>query len=328
MRERPIPEDVGGSESVDSVLRALMASSEGSSGDPAPKLSAGEVVAARFRVEALAGQGGMGAVYRATDQMGNTTVALKVISAAPSKASSRFSRESHVLSVLSHPAVVRYVAHGTTMNDVPFLAMEWLEGEDLAARLRRGPLAVSKSLALIRVVAHGLAHAHARGVVHRDVKPSNLFLVGGDEASVKILDFGMARLTGSGPVLTRTGTVLGTLGYMAPEQALGEPNVGSQADVFSLGCVLFECLTGRPAFTGRTPIAVFEKLLRTDPPRVSDVRPELGPSLDVFVASLLQKRAEDRPRDLAAILAAVDAIDGLGECHERSGEGAFRAAES
>src|SRR5438132_8475729 len=126
--------------------------------------------------------------------------------------------------------------------------MEWLEGEDLKQRLARGPLALEAAILCTRRAAEALAAAHARGVVHRDVKPGNLFLPGGEVGALKVIDFGIARLAGAAS-LTRSGTLVGTPGYMAPEQAgLLAAEVGARADVFALGCVLFECLAGRPAF--------------------------------------------------------------------------------
>src|SRR5262249_43679468 len=145
----------------------------------------------------------------------------------------------------------------------PFLAIEWLEGEDLGARLRRDGLTVAETLALGARVAEGLAAAHRRGGVHRDVKPGNLWLVDGKPGAAKILDFGIARLLA--PTLERTltqaGAMIGTPGYMAPEQARGEEAIDARADVFSLGCVLFKCLTGRLPFQGEDVTAVLLKLV-------------------------------------------------------------------
>src|SRR5262249_20762656 len=155
-----------------------------------------------------------------------------------------------------HPSIVRYVSHGVTDEGRQFLAMEWLEGEDLADRLQRGPLDPADAVTLGRRAAEALAIAHARGVVHRDVKPSNLFLVAGDVARVKVLDFGIARIPSGAQAPTRTGNRVGTPRYMSPEQVRGVRGVDARADVFALGCVLFACLTGRAAFTGTDELAV------------------------------------------------------------------------
>ncbi len=224
----------------------------------------------------------------------------------------RFRREARVLSEMSHPAIVRYVTHGRSETGEHFLVMEWLEGEDLAQRLAKGGLTVEESIAVLQRAAAGLAAAHARGVVHRDVKPSNLLLVDGDARRTKVLDFGIARQTAQTQTVTQSGTLLGTVGYMAPEQARGEPFIDARADVFALGCVLFECLTGRPAFIGRHAVAVLGKVLCEDPPRVSEVRPGLGEELDELVFRLLAKNREDRPADAAEVLRALRGIGGLG----------------
>jgi len=273
-------------------------------------LQPGELIADRFRVEALAGRGGMGAVYRAYDLSEQTTVALKVIGPARVDGDERFAREARVLAELSHPAIVRYVAHGSTSRGAPFLAMEWLEGEDLAQLLAREQLSPAESFALFRRVIEGVGAAHERGVVHRDLKPSNLFLVAGAVHQTKVLDFGVARFLGSdGQTLTRAGTVLGTVGYMAPEQAMGLSDIDARADFFSLGCVLFECLTGRAAFQGSHDVAVLAKVLREEPPLVSDLRPELGSSLDGLLACMMAKDRTFRPRSAAELLRAFERIE-------------------
>ena len=174
-------------------------------------------------------------------------VAVKVLHhAALDTAGDRFAREAEVLASLDHPHVVKYVAHGVDAENAGYLAIEWLEGHDLDAHLEQHPrLGVVESIALVRAVADALSVAHARGIVHRDIKPSNLFLEGGELARVKVLDFGVARLENNVNA-TRTGTALGTPGYMAPEQARGERFVDA-ADVFALGCVLWNASkAGRP----------------------------------------------------------------------------------
>jgi serine/threonine protein kinase len=183
--------------------------------------------------------------------------------------------------------------------------MDWLEGEDLAERLARAPLDVGDSLALVRKASEGLAVAHARGVVHRDVKPSNLFLVGSDPAAVKVIDFGVARVDSGAVNLTRPGSSLGTAGYMAPEQAMEAADVDARADVYGLGCVLFECLTGRPPFVGR-PAALVVKVLRDKPPAPSTLRAGISAKIDALVARLLAKDRAERPGDAAEVVRAID----------------------
>ncbi len=269
----------------------------------------------RFAIEHLAGAGGMGKVYRALDTLSGQPVAVKVLRALGSIEKERFAREAEVLQSLAHPAIVRFVAHGSTPDGEPFLAIEWLEGEDLGARLRRSGLTVAEALALGARVAEGLGAAHRHGVVHRDVKPGNLWLVDGRPGDVKILDFGIARRrSGVDETITQAGAMIGTPGYMAPEQARGEGTIDERADVFSLGCVLFKCLTGRLPFQAEDLTAVLLKLVLEEPPRLADLRPEVPPALDRLIARMLSKASVDRPTDaeVARELAAVDAGGGGG----------------
>ena len=269
----------------------------------------GDVVAERYVVERPVGNGGMGAVFLASDRVSGESVAVKVIDLVIGDAAERFRREAQVLSTLSHPGIVRYIAHGDTSSGEPFLVMEWLEGENLADRLGRGALPPDAALGIVRGTAEALALAHAMGIVHRDIKPSNLFLVGGDFERLKLLDFGIARYPRS-QALTGTGAILGTVGYMAPEQASGARDVDARADVFALGCVLYECLTGRPPFRADRAFAVLAKVLYDEPPRVSELVPELGETFDALVGGLLAKDPAQRPSDGAAVLAL---LDGLGK---------------
>jgi tetratricopeptide (TPR) repeat protein/predicted Ser/Thr protein kinase len=270
------------------------------------KLILGEKLNGRFLVEELAATGGMGSVYRGRDLDTGAAVAIKALAFAHSPR--RFSREASVLSELRHPAVVRYIAHGSSQTGVPCLVMEWLAGEDLSQRLRRKSLTVNESLRLVRRAAEGLASAHAQGVVHRDIKPSNLFVVDDDPAALKVVDFGVARRLESGQTLTRAGNMLGTVGYMAPEQAMGATDVDARADVFALGCVLFECLTGRPAFEGQHDVAVLAKVLREEPPRISQLRPELEGPLDGLLSKLMAKDRAQRPADATELLSLLDTL--------------------
>jgi serine/threonine protein kinase len=310
-RQDPPSEDADQpDESIDSFMREAAAISDPAAGEPLPagQLARGETLGERFRIERLARSGGMGAVYRAEDLATGGHAAVKVMRVGSASGMERFMREGVVLAELSHPCIVRYIAHGLTPEGSPFLAMDWLDGEDLFERLARSDLEPEESLALARRACEGLAVAHARGIVHRDIKPSNLFLVGADPAATKIIDFGVARLESGPTTLTRPGTSLGTAGYMAPEQAMEAADVDARADFFALGCVLYECLTGRPAFGGR-PAAVLVKVLRENPQPPSELRPGLGPAIDALLARLLAKDREARPRDATEVLRALDAIE-------------------
>jgi len=200
----------------------------------------------RFEVEALVGSGGMGMVFRGRDAMDGQAVALKVLQRQGATSTERFLREAEALAALAHPAIVRYVAHGVTPQGEPYLAMEWLDGETLADRLARGAVGPLAAARLGGRVLQALAAAHGRGIVHRDIKPANLFLPAAELDQVKLLDFGIARRTQDDWRVTRPGSVLGTPLYMAPEQVCDRDAVDRRADVFSLGCVLVECATGKP----------------------------------------------------------------------------------
>lgn len=267
-----------------------------------------QVLADRFELEKVVGTGGMGEVYRAKDRLTGKQVAVKLLFASLHGDVDRFQREALLLAELHHPRIVRYVAHGVTPTGRAYLAMEWLEGEDLGDRLTHRPLSVAETIAVGRRVAEALAALHERGVVHRDVKPSNVFLVGGLSNDVKLLDLGVARLTSGARQATHSGVMIGTPGYMAPEQARGQRDVDARADVFALGCVLFECLANRPAFVGDNMPALLAKILLEPSPRISSLVPNVPPELDDLVARMLEKHALDRPANGAAVLRALEEL--------------------
>lgn len=257
-----------------------------------------DVFAERFVVERFAGSGGMGRVFQATDRLTGESVALKVMSDEGS--AQRFQREGRLLAELSHPGIVRYVAHGTSGN-LFYIAMEWVEGETLGTRLRGLGLSDLEAVDVARQLAEALAVAHARGIVHRDIKPGNVILANCEVGRVKLLDFGIAHLDDPTREVTRTGLVLGTVGYMAPEQAKGAREIDARADVFSLGALLFHCLVGRPPFSGGPSVAVLAKLVLEEAPRLSDQRLGIPAELDELVARMLAKEPHQRPRDAGEI---------------------------
>ncbi|WP_433930022.1 serine/threonine-protein kinase PknK [Sorangium cellulosum] len=281
----------------------------------------GDLVAQRYLIERVAAQGGMGRVYRALDRHTGRPVAVKVLDPEQVDAP-RFRREATLLAELLDPRIVRYVDHGETTAGEPYLAMEWLDGEDLASRLRRGQaLGVAESVRLARRAAEALDVAHARGVVHRDVKPGNLFLVGGRPEEVKVIDFGIALVTTDPQRVTRTGASLGTLGYMAPEQARGERALSPRVDVFALGCVLFECLAGRPPFPGDLGLSILARILIEQAPRVAAIAPGIPPALDDLVARMLAKHAAERPRDGREVAEALAALADIEDAPARAAPG-------
>ncbi len=272
-------------------------------------MQAGTLVGDRFTIEREAGAGGMGTIFAAMDRVTGARVALKVLARVSAIDTERFGREVQALADIDHPSVVRYVAHGTTPTGQLYLAMQWLEGEDLAARMTRSGLTIAESVRLTHHVADALAALHRRGIIHRDVKPSNVFLVDGDVERIKLLDLGVARIASTAATLTRAGSLVGTPGYMAPEQARGQTDISARADVFALGCVLFECLTGKPAFQGENVLAILAKILLADAPRARELRSDVPVPLDDLCAWMLRKDPAERPATAGAV---IDALRSLG----------------
>ncbi|MBS2015463.1 MAG: serine/threonine protein kinase [Deltaproteobacteria bacterium] len=242
-------------------------------------LPLGTVVAGRYRLERVIGEGGMGLVFAARQLGLDRLVALKVLSArlvGDGSALSRFQREGRLVASLESENVVRIHDLGALETGEPFLAMELLEGEDLDRIAARGPVALPDALAWMRTVCDALGEAHLLGVVHRDIKPSNLFLT--RSGKIKVLDFGLAKL--SGPVghtaVTATNVVLGTLGYIAPEQVLGARDVTARADVFALGATLYHLVTGQPPFIDSTFALVMRRIASGALPPMDALRPDLA----------------------------------------------------
>jgi serine/threonine-protein kinase len=258
----------------------------------------GDVVDDRFELTEVIGEGGMGLVWSAWDRDTERNVAIKIVHGS-ADAVDRLQREAQAVARVSHPAIVRTLAVGSA-GGVRYVAMDLLEGCTLADRLAGSLLPIQGTIELGHRIAGALAALHAEGLVHRDVKPANLFLVGGATASAHLLDFGLIKGV-EGPNVTKTGALVGTPGYMAPEQVRGERDVGPRADVFALGCVVFECVTGQPPFRGETDEALFSRILLEQAPPLGELRAETPSWLGDLVARMLRKDAADRPdaRDVA-----------------------------
>ena len=280
-----------------------------------------QVVAGRFQLLAQRAWG-MGTVYCARDLATGATVAVRILTGREVREAQRFDQEGTILAGLVHPAIVRYIAHGIADSGARYIAMEWLDGEDLASRLEHEHPTIAETVTLARRTAEALAYAHRRGVVHRDIKPGNLFLPGGAIDRLKVLDFGIARLTSGAGRLTRTGEVIGTPGYMAPELVRGERDITPRADVFALGCVMFECLTGRAVFEAEAPTALLAKILLVEAPRVRELAPHVPASVDECVGRMLAKNPEDRLADAGEVLERLSALGPLGDARAVGAAGA------
>ncbi len=291
-------------------------------------LASGDRVAGRFVIDGLAGSGSMGAVYVARDAVSGARIALKVLLGA-GEHSARFDREIRVIARLHHPRIVRYMAHGTTDGGSPFLAMEWLEGETLQARLDRTALTAVEAIEVGRGVSEALVAAHSSGIIHRDLKPANIMLVNGSVEALKVVDFGIARLAGDGPRLTVSGDIVGTPVYMSPEQALSRKDVDARSDIFSLGCVLFYGLSGAYPFAADTPLRVLLKLTTEAAPPLSILAPRTPPTLATLVDSMLARSPNDRPPNAANVHAALSSIRAdLARPGDQGPSGAIKAAST
>ncbi|MCU0691627.1 MAG: protein kinase, partial [Polyangiaceae bacterium] len=245
----------------------------------------------------------MGEIFRATDDQTSEAVAVKLLrKGASPEERARFHREVKVLADLRHPGIVQYVDHGSWSDGRPYLVMEWLEGEDLAQLQRRQPIGMADAVEVVRRAAQAMAAIHARGVVHRDLKLSNIFVPFGNlKRGIKLIDFGVVKLPTPDEFGTQPGSIIGTPHFMAPEQARGQP-VDARADVFSLGSVLFRLVTGRHVFEADHIIAFLGRLVLEDAPAASSIRFDVPDMLDALIARTLSRSPENRPED-AGVLA-------------------------
>lgn len=279
-------------------------------GDVAP----GALLGGRYRLIRKVGAGGMGEVYEAEHVLIHRRVAVKILQrnlASDPEAIERLQREAQSTSGIGHPNIVDSLDFGWSDDGQVFLVMEWLEGENLDQRLHRGPVDIATGLEIAAQAAAGLAEAHDRGTIHRDLKPANLFLTQDRRGAlvVKVLDFGIAKLAAHQTKLTGTGVLVGTPNYMAPEQAFGEA-VDARADIYALGVILYEILTGSVPFHADSPLAVLHQHTSRMPVPPSTLAPERGisPETELLVMRCLAKKPGERFASMHALAQAIDDV--------------------
>ncbi len=300
-----------------------------------------------YEIQTLIGAGGMGEVYRARDSRLNRDVAVKVLPdafAGDQDRLRRFEHEARATGQLNHPNIVAIYDLGTSEGNggVPYIVTELLEGQNLRAVVANGPIPPRRAVDYAIQIASGLTAAHAKGIAHRDLKPENLFIASGGH--LKILDFGLAKLlrpvagalaahdkTGSIQAnLTMTGTIMGTASYMAPEQIREQPT-DHRADIFSLGSILYEMLTGKRAFDGETPVDRMTAILHSEPPDLPAAVEDVIPGVGKIVRRAIEKRAEDRfesAREMSFALSLVTERTGSPTVKESSTTRASRRTGS
>jgi TolB-like protein/Flp pilus assembly protein TadD len=274
---------------------------------PVPGLAAGSVIAAKYRIIEELGRGGMGIVYKAEDIKLKRDVALKFLPhqwTADPGARDRFVQEARAASALDHLNICNIHEIEETEDGRMYIAMAFYDGESLRDKIKRGPLKKEEALELILQVVRGMAKAHQKGIIHRDLKPANILVTG--DGVAKVVDFGLAKLAGQ-VKLTREGTTVGTVAYMSPEQAKGEA-VDQRTDIWSLGVVLYETLTGSLPFTGDYERSVIHAILSHEPEPVTRTRKDLPRELDDILGKALEKKAADRYQNMAELQADLEAV--------------------
>jgi len=277
-------------------------------------LQPGTIVGDSYRVETFLGKGGMGEVWAARHlRLANKRVAIKVLrtqgESLSEEALSRFRKEAEIASRLQHPHIVNIHDYNFTPSGYPFMVMEFLEGESLGTRLRReGPFSLAQTRTVIRQVCRALEATHSQGIIHRDLKPDNIFLTSqGTELWVKVLDFGISKILNSNTQLTQNSVVIGSPRYISPEQARGHNSqLTPQADIFSLGAVAYEMLTGKSAFEGDEVSQVLFRVVYESPRSLAEVLPELPVGARRAVETALEKQPEKRYASAMAFSEALD----------------------
>ncbi len=292
-----------------------------------------------YEIQSMLGAGGMGEVYRAHDSRLNRTVAIKVLPttfSADRDRLQRFAQEARAAAALNHPNILSIFDIGEEQG-APYVVSELLEGETLRERLRKGALPARRVIDFASQVARGLAAAHEKGIVHRDLKPENLFIT--TDGRVKILDFGLAKLTrpeaagegGDAPTVqaaTETGMVMGTAGYMAPEQVRGKP-ADHRSDIFAFGAILYEMISGKRAFHGESAADTMSAILKEEVPEISETARNVPPGLERIVHHCLEKHPTQRFQSAGDLAFDLEALTGVSATGSKSGaQAAVQAAEA
>ena len=276
-----------------------------------PTFGPGSVLGGKYRLDAMLGQGGMGTVWAAENVDIGRKVAIKLLHpqfAADPDVLARFRLEARAAASIGHPGIVDVLDMGQTPEGEAYLVMQYLEGETVGARLQRsGAMDLSSAAWICAEVLEAIAAAHEREIIHRDLKPDNVFLAERPAVAVKILDFGISKFHAADEKanLTRTGMVLGTPAYMAPEQARGAKGVGPAADLYAIGAILYEMLAGVPAFAGDTYNQILARIITDDKKPLGELRPDVPEPIRRFVETLMARRPEDRPANARAAKASL-----------------------
>ena len=270
-------------------------------------------------IEEKLGEGGMGMVYLARHKVLNKPVAIKILrSNLPTDTNGvgRFVREGRAAASLDHPAIA-HVYDAGNQDGVYYIIMQYVDGESLSARLEREHrIPIGEALEIFRAAAEGIGHAHSKGIIHRDIKPDNILL--GNDGSVKIADFGLARMLEYDANLSQSGAVVGSPTFMSPEQALGK-KTDTRADIYSLGATLYQMVTGEPPFRSRGFMEAIWKIVKEAPPAAHQVNPEVSVKLSRYIHSLMRKDPRNRVQTIDEALDEMTELVNDGRLHRSSG---------
>ena len=278
-------------------------------------METGQVIEGKYRITTLIGEGGMGAVYSGENIRIHRKVAIKVLHAAfteNKEVVSRFEREAQAAGRIGNDHIMEVLDLGTLENGDLFLVMEFLDGEPLSSRVSsRGRLSPQEVAPLIRQALVGLGAAHQAGIIHRDLKPDNLFILhekAGQKDFVKIIDFGISKFQpmGGEMSMTRTGAMMGTPYYMSPEQATGSRDIDARSDIYAMGVIMYECLTGAVPFDATTFNQLLFKIALSEPPPLASVVPNMDPAFASIVAKAMARDVDHRFQSADELIGAMD----------------------